>query len=233
MNNQREKRETEQMIIERTINKEDIKDMPKASFSGRIIVAQTEAEAEKAVAYLRTLPVLGIDSETRPSFKKGQLHKVALLQVSGEECCFLFRLNMIGLPRCVVSLLEDERIVKVGLSLKDDFMMLRKRAAVKERSVVELQEYVRQFGIRDMSLQKIYAILFREKISKTQQLTNWESDVLTDAQKLYAATDAWSCLNIYKLLKELERTGDFEIAPEPETEELPADNQTDNQEKTN
>jgi ribonuclease D len=84
---------------------------------------------------------------------------------------------------------------------------------------VELQEYVRTFGIEDKSLQKIYAILFKEKISKTQQLTNWEADVLSDAQKMYAATDAWSCLNIYRLLKELERTGDFEIAPRQEPEE--------------
>jgi ribonuclease D len=207
------------MIIERTINKDDIKDMPRATFPGRIIVVQTVAEAEKAVSYLRSLPLVGIDSETRPSFKKGQLHKVALLQVSGEECCFLFRLNMIDLPKCIVELLEDETTVKVGLSLKDDFMMLRKRGSFREGGVVELQEYVRTFGIEDKSLQKIYAILFKEKISKTQQLTNWEADVLSDAQKMYAATDAWSCLNIYRLLKELERTGDFEIAPRQEPEE--------------
>jgi ribonuclease D len=207
------------MIIERTINKDEIKDMPRATFGGRIVVVQTVAEAEKAVSYLRSLPIVGIDSETRPSFKKGQLHKVALLQVSSDECCFLFRLNMIGLPACIVQLLEDPDTIKVGLSLKDDFMMLHKRAPFKEKSVIELQEYVRPFGIEDMSLQKIYANLFHEKISKAQQLTNWEADVLSDGQKLYAATDAWSCLNIYHLLEELKRTGDFEIAPKPEVPE--------------
>jgi ribonuclease D len=202
--------------------------MPRATFSGRIYVVQSEAEAVKAVNYLKTQSLVGIDSETRPSFRKGQLHKVALLQVSSEECCFLFRLNMIGLPTCLVNLLEDADTVKVGLSLKDDFMMLRKRAAFSERGVIELQQFVRLFGIEDMSLQKIYALLFKEKISKSQQLTNWETDVLSDGQKLYAATDAWACLNIYKLLKELQRTGDFEIEQSIEDNKSGDDKQENN-----
>jgi ribonuclease D len=213
--NLNEETEREMMTIKRSITKEEIKDMPRAAFPGRIIVVQTEAEAAKAVSYLRSHAMVGIDSETRPSFKKGQLHKVALLQVSTDECCFLFRLNMIGLPQCVVDLLQDAETTKVGLSLKDDFMMLRKRGSFSEKGVVELQEYVSRFGIDDKSLQKIYAILFGEKISKAQQLTNWETDVLTDGQKMYGATDAWACLKIYHLLQELERTGDYELTPRP------------------
>lgn len=164
-------------------------------------------------------PILGIDSETRPSFTKGQSHKVALLQISSEECCFLFRLNMTGLTQPLVDLLENPGIIKVGLSLKDDFMMLHKRAPFNQQSCIELQDYVRQFGIQDKSLQKIYAILFKEKISKSQRLSNWEADVLSDGQKQYAATDAWACLNIYNLLQELKRTGNYEIAPEEKKEE--------------
>ena len=188
--------------------------MPKAVFPGKIVVIQTEAEAEKAVAYLIEQKVVGIDSETRPSFTKGKSHKVALLQVSSETCCFLFRLNHIGLTAPIIELLENPAVVKVGLSLRDDFMMLRKRAPFKQRACIELQEYVNAFGIQDKSLQKIYAILFGEKISKSQRLSNWEIDVLTDAQKLYAATDAWSCLQIYNLLEELKATGNFIIEKE-------------------
>lgn len=202
------------MIIKRTISKEDLKELPKALFEGRIHVIQTEAEAEKAVAYLLSQPVLGIDSETRPSFTKGQSHKVALLQISSEECCFLFRLNLIGLIPSLIELLESPSVIKVGLSLRDDFMMLHKRAPFTQQGCIELQEYVRPFGIQDKSLQKIYAILFQEKISKSQRLSNWEAEVFSDGQKQYAATDAWACLNIYNLLQELKRTGDFEIAPE-------------------
>lgn len=199
------------MVIKRTIDKEVLKDLPKAAFSGQIHVVQTPWEAEKAVTYLKSCPLLGIDSETRPSFTKGQAHKVALLQISSEEHCFLFRLNLTGLTLPIITLLENPNVTKVGLSLRDDFMMLHKRAPFEQHACIELQEYVRTFGIQDKSLQKIYAILFGEKISKSQRLSNWEAETLTEPQKLYAATDAWACLNIYNKLQELKRTGDFEI----------------------
>ena len=208
------------MVIKRSIDKEELKDMPKAIFPGQIHVVQTPLEAEKAVAYLKTCPLLGIDSETRPSFTKGQSHKVALLQISSEEHCFLFRLNLTGLTLPVIMLLENPNVIKVGLSLRDDFMMLHKRAPFEQHSCIELQEYVRTFGIQDKSLQKIYAILFAEKISKSQRLSNWEAEVLTQPQQQYAATDAWACINIYNRLQELKRTGDFELAPEVEKEEV-------------
>lgn len=202
------------MIIRRTIDKEEIKDMPKACFPGQIHLVQTPQEAERAATYLKGFPILGIDSETRPSFVRGQMHKVALLQVSSEEHCFLFRLNLIGLTLPVIMLLESPHVIKVGLSLHDDFMMLHKRAPFTQRACIELQEYVRPFGIQDMSLQKVYAILFGQKISKSQRLSNWEADVLTQPQQQYAATDAWACLNIYNRLEELKRTGDYELEKE-------------------
>lgn len=199
------------MIIKRTIDKETLNELPKAFFQGQIHVAQTPTEVEKAVEYLKQYPIVGIDSETRPSFSKGKQYKVALLQVSTPDHCFLFRLNLTGLTLPVITLLESPSITKVGLSLHDDFMMLHKRAPFQPRAYVELQEYVRPFGIQDKSLQKIYGILFNEKISKTQRLSNWEAPVLTEPQKLYAATDAWACLNIYNRLQELKASGDFQI----------------------
>lgn len=204
------------MIIKRTIHKDELKELSKTAFPGKIHVISTEEETEKAVRYLSAQPIVGIDSETRPSFTKGQVHKVALLQISTEECCFLFRLNHTGLTQALVSLLENPKVIKVGLSLKDDFMMLHKRKAFKQRACIELQEYVNQFGIKDKSLQKIYAILFDERISKSQRLSNWETEILTDSQKQYAAIDAWACLKIYNLLEELKHTGSYRLAPETE-----------------
>lgn len=204
------------MILKRTISKEELKEMPKVVFPGRIHVIQTQQETDKAVAYLQSQPVVGIDTETRPSFTKGRSYKVALLQIASEECCFLFRLNAVGLTPSLVSLLENPDVIKVGLSLKDDFMMLHKRAPFKQQGCVELQDYVRPFGIQDKSLQKIYGILFQEKISKSQRLSNWENDVLSDGQKQYAATDAWACLNIYNLLQKLKQTGDYQLSPQEE-----------------
>ncbi|HJD74539.1 3'-5' exonuclease [Bacteroides reticulotermitis] len=207
------------MILRKTISKEAIKEMPRTSFPGNIYVIQSAIEAEKAIAYLQTQPIVGIDSETRPSFTKGHIHKVALLQVSSIDQCFLFRLNITGLTQPIIDLLEDPGIIKVGLSLKDDFMMLHKRAPFIQQSCIDLQDYVRPFGIQDKSLQKIYGILFEEKISKSQRLSNWEADVLTDGQKQYAAIDAWACLNIYNLLQELKRTGNYEVAADIKEEE--------------
>ena len=186
--------------------------MPKVLFPGRIFVVYTESDAEKAVAYLKDQRIVGVDTETRPSFKRGTTPKVALLQISTQDTCFLFRLNRIGMPDSLQEFLMSDTL-KIGLSLKDDFNSLRKRQDMHpdRGNWIELQEYVGKFGIEDRSLQKIYANLFGEKISKNQRLSNWEADVLSEGQKLYAATDAWACVEIYNCLSELESTGNYEI----------------------
>ncbi len=187
--------------------------MEVVTFPGRIIVIQTEQEAEKAVEYLLRFPIVGIDTETRPSFKRGIMHKVALLQVSTYDTCFLFRLNMIGMCPPVVRLLSHPTLVKVGLSLKDDIHMLHQLGDFAGNNFIDLQNIVGQVGIRDMSLQKIYANLFGQKVSKRQRLTNWEADVLNDPQKQYAAIDAWVCLKIYDRIEELKASGEYEVIP--------------------
>lgn len=209
------------MIVKRTITKDDISEMPKVNFEGKIITICTEKDAERAVDFLSKYQVLGIDSETKPSFVKGKSHKVSLLQISTDQHCFLFRLNLIGFPKVLISLLENPSIVKVGLSLKDDFMAMHRRVTFKQQNCVELQEFVKPFGIQDKSLQKIYAILFGHKISKSQRLSNWEAETLSPSQQLYAATDAWTCLKIYNLLQDLHQSGDYvkEEIVEPVIEE--------------
>ena len=198
--------------LKKTITKAEIATMQKVQFPGRVIVIYTEKDAEKAVAYLKEQRVVGVDTETRPSFKRGMSHKVALLQISTQDTCFLFRLNRIGMPDCLQDFLMSDTL-KIGLSLKDDFNSLRKREDVHpdRGNWIELQDYVARFGIEDRSLQKIYANLFGQKISKNQRLSNWEADVLSEGQMQYAATDAWACVEIYNCLKELERTGNYEI----------------------
>ena len=189
------------------IDKKDIQTLPRVLFEGRIFVLQSESEAQRAVAYLKGFPVLGIDTETRPSFRKGQTNKVALLQISTDDTCFLFRLNRMGLPPAVIQLLEEPSVVKVGLSLHDDIASLRRRGDFEPQAFVELQEAVRSIGIEDKSLQKLYANFFGQKISKGQQLTNWEADALTDA---------WACVKIFRELELLKRTNDYELQIVPE-----------------
>lgn len=182
------------------ISKEDISKLETTSFDGRIIVIQSKEEAKKAIGYLSEYSIVGIDTESKPSFKKGGKNKISLLQISTRDCCFLFRLNIIGITPDIISFFEDEKILKVGLSLKDDFMMLHKLSSFSPVRFIDIQDIVENYGIGEKSLQKIFAILFGKKISKSQRLSNWEADVLSDAQKRYASTDAWATLMIYEKL---------------------------------
>lgn len=186
------------------IEKSEVSAMPVVAFEGRIITIDTPADTDKAVKALSSETVIGIDTETRPSFRKGVQHKVSLLQLSTADTCFLIRLNRVDIPDSLLALLENKKIAKIGLSLHDDYQALCKRRKFKAGGFIDLQNYVREFGIEEMSLQKIFAIIFGRRISKSQQLTNWENDVLTDKQKTYAATDAWACLEIYNKLKQEE-----------------------------
>ncbi|MBF0649012.1 MULTISPECIES: 3'-5' exonuclease [Dysgonomonas] len=191
----------------KTISKEELSVMPMERFDGRIIVVQSESEAEKAAAYLKKQTAIGFDTETRPAFRKGVSHQIALMQLSTDDTCFLFRLNIIGLPDCLAEILVNPAIKKIGLSLKDDFSAIHKRnAAFVPSNFIELQSFVKNYGIEDNGLQRIYGILFEKRISKGQRLSNWEADVLSDAQKMYAAIDAWACLKIYNELKVREKT---------------------------
>lgn len=193
--------------------------MSQARFAGRVIVVTTENEADRAVNYLFTQDILGFDSETRPTFSKRQHHQVALLQVSSIDTCFLFRLNTIGLCDSLVRLLSDTKITKIGLSLRDDFRALKERRPFEQGNFVDLQNEVKKIGILDCSLQKIYANLFGEKISKSQQLSNWEADILSEGQKAYASLDAWACIRIYKEIQRLYDSHDYILIPSPQPTE--------------
>ena len=198
-------------IIYNKFDKKSIAQLPTVTFPGKTVVVMSESEAEKAVHFLLSQDILGVDTETRPSFKKGETHMVSLLQVSTSDVCFLFRLNHIGITPANLRLLENKAVPMVGLSLHDDMLSLHKRVAFTPGYFIDLQDLVGELGIEDLSLQKLYANLFHQKISKRQRLTNWDSDVLNDKQKAYAALDAWACINLYKEILRLKQSGDYEL----------------------
>lgn len=206
-------------VIYNKIDKRSISNLPKVLFPGRIVVVTTENDADKAVDFLLAQPILGVDTETRPAFKKGINHKVALLQVATHDICFLFRLNYTGITASILKLLEDTTVPKIGLSLHDDIMSMHRRADFRPGNFIDLQKHVGEIGIEDLSLQKLYANFFGQKISKAQRLSNWEADILTQQQKNYAATDAWACIMLYEELQKLEDTGDYELVVKPEEEQ--------------
>ena len=206
-------------------DKSIINSLPLVTFPGKIIVVLNEYEADRAVEYLLSCDVLGVDTETRPAFRKGNNHKVALLQVATRKECFLFRLNHLGLPKSLLRLLSNKQVSMVGLSWHDDLMSLHRREQFEPGWFIDIQDIIGNLGIVDKSLQKLYANLFGEKISKRQRLTNWEADVLTDRQKEYAAIDAWACIKLYDEIMNLLATKEYELEVVPE-EKPAADNKS-------
>ena len=206
-------------------DKSIINSLPLVTFPGKIIVVLNEYEEDRAVEYLLSCDVLGVDTETRPAFRKGNNHKVALLQVATRKECFLFRLNHLGLPKSLLRLLSNKQVPMVGLSWHDDLMSLHRREQFEPGWFIDIQDIIGNLGIVDKSLQKLYANLFGEKISKRQRLTNWEADVLTDRQKEYAAIDAWACIKLYDEIMNLLATKEYELEVVPE-EKPAADNKS-------
>ena len=211
-------------------DKEAINGLERALFQGRIEVVQSLYEAERAVKYLLSQPILGFDTETKPQFQRGHTSLVALLQVSSMDVCFLFRLNVLGLPDCIKRLLSDEgETLKIGLSWHDDLCGLRRRGEFHPGTFIEIQQIAKDMGLHDLSLQKLYANLMGKRISKTQRLSNWEADRLTDAQKQYAATDAWACIQLYEEMVRMRQEGyliqvtPVTEAPKPMVISLPED----------
>lgn len=182
------------------ITKNEINELAIEVFNGEIIVIDDVDDVEGAVEYLKQFKVIGFDTETRPVFRKNVTRKVALMQLATMDKCFLFRLNRIQYPDVLDDIICNNEVMKVGLSLRDDFAALRQRSDCSPLNFVDLQSFVKDYDIKEMSLQKIYAILFNKKIAKNQRLSNWEAKVLKDSQKMYAAIDAWASLRIYNYL---------------------------------
>lgn len=184
------------------IDKEIVKDLPIAQTDCQIELIDSPDEVDKAVKYLLHSKVVGFDTESKPSFTKGKSNKIALMQISTQKRCFLFRLQMIGKNQRLKEFLENENIKKIGVAIHGDLRNLRVWSKFEPKNFVDLQNIVGDYGIEELGLQKIYAIVFGKKISKSQQLSNWEAKILNRAQQVYAATDAWACRQIYlKLTK--------------------------------
>ena len=190
-----------------SISPEEIAALELASFPGEIVVIDREGEAlEQAVRYLRRQEVLGFDTETRPTFSPDQRPcGTALLQLSGGGKAFLFRVKKCGLPPSLLGVLASPKIIKVGAATLDDVRGLQKIHRFQPRGFVDLQNLVWEYGIRDKSVKKMAAIILGVKISKAQQLSNWEAEHLSEGQQRYAATDAWVCREMYLRLLSSEK----------------------------
>ncbi|MFO7940773.1 MAG: 3'-5' exonuclease [Bacteroidales bacterium] len=184
------------------ISKEQLNELPLIQFTGTIYVIDTPEKVAPAIADLKYHSILGFDTETRPSFKKGRINSTALVQLATRDAAYLFRLNKIGFPKELQAILATPTITKIGLGLKDDIKALKEFADFEPEAFIDLQEIVPNYDIEVKSLKKLAGITLDIRISKNQQLSNWERDELSEGQQRYAATDAWVCLEIYDRLEQ-------------------------------
>ncbi len=174
--------------------------LPAVEFRGEIRIVEHERDIAAACKTLAEQPVIGFDTETRPSFRPGVTFRVSLLQLSTPTVCHLFRLNKIPLAKPILQLLEDRRVLKIGADVAGDLRSLRQIRHFLDGGFVDLQGIAPEWGIGEKSLRKLSAIVLGRRVSKAQRLSNWEAATLTDKQQLYAATDAWVCTRIYEQL---------------------------------
>lgn len=182
------------------ISNEQTASLPAIEFRGEIRIVDRECDIADACRYLSQWPVLGFDTETRPSFRPGVTYRVSLLQLSSPERCYLFRLNRIPLAKPLLQLLGSGDVLKVGADVSGDLRSLRQLRHFRDGGFVDLQSIASEWGIAEKSLRKLSAIVLGQRVSKAQRLSNWEAAALTDKQRLYAATDAWVCTRIYERL---------------------------------
>ena len=187
----------------KTIDKEEIKLYPPFIFSGEVSVINDPRQVSQAVNDLSKYRALGFDTETKPSFRKGEVNQVSLLQLATEERVYLFRLKLCGFQPSLRNLLADPDITKIGVGIRDDLRFLRRLGDFTPASFIDLQNYVSEFGIEEKSFSKLMAIIFNVKISKRQRTSNWEAPQFSEGQVRYAATDAWGALKMYQRLSEV------------------------------
>jgi len=188
-------------MFQNEISKEEVENLDLVQFEGPIAVVDTMDDFRREIGQIERCPLLGFDTETKPSFKKGKVNPTSLIQLATQERAWIIRVTRIGYPERLLRLLSSENIIKVGAGLNDDLRRLRSDFHFEPAGFLDLQQYVEAFRIEEKGLKKMSAIVLGKRISKSQQVSNWDADPLTEAQLIYAATDAWICLEIYRTLR--------------------------------
>jgi ribonuclease D len=187
-------------MYKENITVEELAEHELSWFKGEIVLVDNLKSFYEVFPKLLGSDLLGFDTETRPTFKKGKKNAVSLIQLSTKDLACLFRINMIGIPDELAGLLSDPSVIKTGVAVHDDIKFLRSVKKFTPGGFVDLQTLVKDYGIQSSGLKKLTAIVLGFRISKRQQVTDWEAEQLTEAQQVYAATDAWVCYQIYKKL---------------------------------
>lgn len=187
--------------IPEILSKEDLREFPLLAFEGAIHVIETEEKCDEAIQELRNYSVLGFDTEKKPTFKKGDYNPTAMVQLSTENDAYLFRMNKMGYPKSLFDFMSDDSFLKLGISIDDDLKDLQRVREYHPAGFTDMNDVAKELGSMHIGVKKLAAIFLEHRISKNQQTSNWENDVLSEPQMKYAATDAWICLTIYNEIK--------------------------------
>jgi ribonuclease D len=188
-------------MFDKKITKDQINELPLYRYEGKTVIAATEQQIDKAVFEIEAHHLVGFDTESKPAFKKGEFNHVALIQVAVPDKVYLLRIHEVGITNVLRNFLSNPRIIKVGIALDDDVIALNKRRKFQPEGFHDLNLIAPRLGIENIGARNLSALILNSRISKSQQVSNWENHVLTDQQIKYAATDAWVCLEIYNKLK--------------------------------
>ena len=190
-------------MIPLSITKDELNELPLGQFDGKIYLIDEPDQVEEAVDFLEDQGMIGFDTETKPSFRKGQFNHVSLLQLSTREQAFVFRLNKIGFPDPLRNLLEKENLLKIGAAVHDDIKALRKLTdSFYPQSFFDLNDELKKVGFHNVGVRNLCGMVLKMRISKSEQVSNWEAETLTEKQLRYAATDAWACVEVFQVLQE-------------------------------
>ena len=187
-------------MFEKSITKQEINDLPLFKYEGKTIVAATEKQIDKVIFEIEEHDLVGFDTETKPTFKKGEFNHVALVQIALPEKVYLLRISQVGVTTSLARFLSNKKITKIGIALDDDIIALKKRRRFVPAGFMDLNKIAPTLGIEKIGARNLSALLLNNRISKNQQISNWENPTLTEPQVKYAATDAWICLEIYNKL---------------------------------
>ncbi len=190
----------ENNMYQENITAEELLERELSWFKGEIVLVEDLKTFREVFPRLLGADLLGFDTETKPTFKKGRKNPVSLIQLSTGTLACLFRINKLGIPDELADLLSDPQVIKAGVAVHDDIRLLRGVKKFNPMGFVDLQSFVKDYGIESSGLKKLAAIVLGFRISKRQQVTDWEADQLSEAQQIYAATDAWVCHQIFRKL---------------------------------
>lgn len=187
----------------RSVSREDVNQLPIRRYAGSVHLVATPTDLQHAMKDILQESVVGFDTETRPAFKPGESYLPSLVQFATAGAVYLLQMRHENLFDATRDVLSSPNVMKVGVSVTDDVRALKKLFAFDEESMLDLGTVAKRHGLKQTGVRNLAAMFLGVRIPKGAKTTNWAARTLTREQIAYAATDAWTCRELYVRFKEL------------------------------